>query len=337
MLTRLIVAPLNTLTDHVLMVGRTGDLSKRLHLERDDEIGVLSREFDGATVQLEQTRRRLLEQSYQSGMADIAAGVMHNIRNALSPVAVALWRLSETAATAPATRIDAAFAELKSDATAPERRLKLVEYVEAAMIKVINRERSIAEDLKGIAEQNRHIEQILLDHAALSMGIRRLEPVDLATAVSEAARLVPAQEGVAVEVRVAPEVAHMPAVHGNPIVVTQILGNLMVNAVEAIRTVGKRDGWIEVSSALMEEDGRAMVHLTVRDNGVGIDPANLSNLFERGFSTKRGKTGGLGLHWSANSAAAIAGRMYAESDGPGAGASFHLLLPVAPEVEEIAA
>ena len=61
-----------------------------------------------------------------------------------------------------------------------------------------------------------------------------------------------------------------------------------------------------------------------------------ANLFERGFSTKKEQTGGLGLHWCANSVAALAGRMSAESAGPGAGAAFHVLLPVAPPAREAA-
>jgi hypothetical protein len=96
-LTRLIVTPLNRLTTHVLAVGKTGDLTRRIALDRDDEIGVLSKEFDEATAQLDNARRRLLEQSYQSGMSEIAAGVIHNIRNALSPT-VTIGHLSEKGA-----------------------------------------------------------------------------------------------------------------------------------------------------------------------------------------------------------------------------------------------
>ena len=69
-LTRLIVAPLNRFTNHVVAVGQTGDLTRRIGLDRDDEIGVLSREFDATAEQLDNVRRRLLEQSYQSGMAE---------------------------------------------------------------------------------------------------------------------------------------------------------------------------------------------------------------------------------------------------------------------------
>jgi two-component system NtrC family sensor kinase len=337
MLTRLIVAPLNRLTTHVVAVGQTGDLTRRVALDRNDEIGVLSKEFDAAVEQLDNVRRRLLEQSYQSGMAEIAAGVIHNVRNALSPVVVTVSHLSEVATMPPAAHLDAAFTDLKANSTSPERRQMLVQYVEEAMKAMLERGRRFAEDLKTVAEQNRHIEQILQDHTALSMGARRLEPVNLTSVVEEAARFIPAQDSTVVELRVGPGVDKMPAVNGHPIVVAQILGNLMVNAAEAIRETGRGSGWIAVDAALERENGRTEVHLTVRDNGSGIDQAVFPNLFGRGFSTKKGKTGGIGLHWSANSVAGMGGRMYAECDGRGRGACFHVVLPVASKVEDIAA
>jgi sensor domain CHASE-containing protein/HAMP domain-containing protein len=337
MLNRHIVAPLNRLTRHVLEVGQTGDLTRRMAIERDDEIGLLAREFDAAATQLDNARRRLLEQSYQSGMAEIAAGVMHNIRNALSPVAVSLWKLSETAMAAPASHLDEALRELKADSTPAERRAKLVEYLEAALTKVRQQGQYFAGELKLIAEQNRHIEQVLQDHTALSMGIRQLEPVNLSRIVGEATRFIPAKGDLRIDVKVAPELARLPDVHGNPIVLTQILGNLMINAAEAIAERGTERGNIEIRAAVEEENGQSFVHLAVSDNGNGIDPVNIGNMFERGFSTKKGKTGGLGLHWSANSVAAMAGRMYAESSGRGAGASIHIVLPVAPGLADLAA
>ncbi len=330
MLTRLIVAPLNKLTNHVVAVGQTGDLSRRLALERNDEIGVLSKEFDAAAEQLGLVRRRLVEESYQSGMAEIAAGVIHNVRNALSPVVVTVSHLSEVAVMPPATHLDAAFADLKSEATVPERRRMLVEYVEAAMKAMLERGHRFAEDLRIVAEQNRHIEQILQDHSALSMDKRRFEPVKLSAVVQDAARLLPANGAAIVDVRVAPNVETAPAVLGHPIVIAQILGNLMVNAAEAIQETGRVSGRIDIDAVLEMDNGRECVHLTVKDNGNGIDPEVLKNLFGRGFSTKKAKTGGIGLHWSANSIATMGGRMFAESKGVGKGAAFHLILPVSP-------
>jgi sensor domain CHASE-containing protein len=336
-LNRHIVAPVNRLTRHVLEVGRTGDLSRRLNIDRDSEIGVLASEFDDATMKLESARQRLLEQSYQSGMADIAAGVMHNIRNALSPVAVSLWKLSESAAAEHAAFIDEALRELKAEGTAPERRRRLAEYLELAVTRMRDKSRLVADELKMIAEQNRHIEQVLHDHTALSLGVRQLESADLAKLIPEAQRLLAQRPGPRIEVSLSPQIERLPLVAGNPVVLTQILGNLMVNAAEAIAERGGAAGTIALGGDVAHEGSQDMVHLVVRDDGIGIDAATLANMFERGFSTKKGKTGGLGLHWSANSLRAMGGRMYAESDGRNAGASLHLLVPVAPQKMDCAA
>jgi hypothetical protein len=72
-------------------------------------------------------------------MAEIAAGVIHNVRNALSPVVVTVSHLSEVAVMPPATHLDTAFRDLKSEKTDPERRFMLVEYVEAAMKAMLER------------------------------------------------------------------------------------------------------------------------------------------------------------------------------------------------------
>jgi len=160
------------------------------------------------------------------------------------------------------------------------------------------------------------------------MDKRRFEPVKLLQAITEAARLLPANGSAIVDVRVSSSVETMPAVHGHPIMIAQILGNLMVNAAEAIQETGRVSGRIDIDGTLEMEGGRECVHLCVRDNGNGIAPEVLKNLFGRGFSTKKAKTGGIGLHWSANSVATMGGRMFAESGGVGRGAVFHLIFPV---------
>jgi sensor histidine kinase regulating citrate/malate metabolism len=70
-----------------------------------------------------------------------------------------------------------------------------------------------------------------------------------------------------------------------------------------------------------------MVHTQITDNGEGIEPSNINRIFERAFSAKHSVPAGIGLHWCANTIAKMNGRIYAESEGKGCGACFHLLLP----------
>jgi signal transduction histidine kinase len=238
--------------------------------------------------------------------------------------------------TPPAAFLSKAFDELKSGNAPADRQKRLVDYVEAATTTVAERHKAWGQDLKAIVEQNRHIERILQDHTALSMGSRQLEPVDVAAAVSGATRLLPKGDKLAIEIELSPSLKAAPPILGNPVVVSQIIDNLIANAVDAIEATGRQSGRITIESSIDAINGRQMVHLVVRDDGAGISAEVLANLFERGFSTKKEQTGGLGLHWCANSVAALAGRMSAESAGQGAGAAFHVLLPVAPPAREAA-
>lgn len=66
--------------------------------------------------------------------------------------------------------------------------------------------------------------------------------------------------------------------------------------------------------------------MQVTDNGMGILPEDLTNIFQHGFTTR--KSGhGFGLHSGALAARELAGNLTVHSDGPGNGATFTLDLP----------
>ena len=71
-----------------------------------------------------------------------------------------------------------------------------------------------------------------------------------------------------------------------------------------------------------------MIRFVVRDNGVGIPTDKLEQVFAHGYTTKGSSGNGFGLHASANAAVEMGGRLRADSDGSGKGASFTLELPL---------
>jgi sensor histidine kinase regulating citrate/malate metabolism len=109
-----------------------------------------------------------------------------------------------------------------------------------------------------------------------------------------------------------------------------ILQNLIINAAEAVRDAGKDRGVLRVSAQIVDEAHGEQLHLQCADDGVGIAAHNLQRVFDKGFSTKSPATNhGIGLHWCANAIGALGGRIWAASDGPGRGASMHLMVPLA--------
>lgn len=70
-LKRLVMSPLARLTTHALAVRRTGDYSIRARMHRNDEIGILAREFDTLLSNIEQTTLKL-KQTNQELEKDMA-------------------------------------------------------------------------------------------------------------------------------------------------------------------------------------------------------------------------------------------------------------------------
>jgi sensor histidine kinase regulating citrate/malate metabolism len=71
------------------------------------------------------------------------------------------------------------------------------------------------------------------------------------------------------------------------------------------------------------------IEVLITDSGEGFDPEVGRELFQRGFSTRAHKSGGLGLHWCANSMVAMEGALRLESEGRGRGATAILTLRAA--------
>ena len=113
----------------------------------------------------------------------------------------------------------------------------------------------------------------------------------------------------------------------DPIRVKQVLINLLANAAKFTH-----EGRIVLRLATDHRAGTEMLTFTVEDDGIGIDPADLSRLFRpfeqahaQGDARKKGT--GLGLALSRNLAHMMEGDIQADSE-PGRGSRFTFMLPV---------
>jgi len=114
---------------------------------------------------------------------------------------------------------------------------------------------------------------------------------------------------------------NLPSVRVLPDQIKQVVINLLQNALDAIQNDGGR-----ITLSLKSE--KETVSLTVQDNGVGIDPATMKDIFDPFVSTKSAVRGtGLGLSVSYGIVKAHGGAITCDSV-PGEGARFTVSLPV---------
>jgi sensor domain CHASE-containing protein len=321
-----VIGPVARLTEHAITVGKTAALSERLDIDRSNELGTLARELDRMMHQLDQARTQLLEQTFRAGMAEMAAGVLHNVRNALSPIATQIDTLCLELQELPLDQMSGAQAELTSEEVTPGRRKDLSHFLDLAHQRLATLVPGLQAQLAEVRTRMSQVEEILAVQERFSHAERPLERLYVEDMVRDALALVPDDLRQRMTVEIDPGVASAGRLLANRVSLLQVLAALLTNAAEATVRHAQEQGQVKVSATTELSDQEMMIHLQICDNGAGVEPAHLEEIFKRGYSTKKGSSG-LGLHWSANVINAMRGRLHAESQGPGQGTCMHLLLP----------
>lgn len=151
----------------------------------------------------------------------------------------------------------------------------------------------------------------------------RREPRDLNTLVGEVLQLIQAEANslqIEVRSRLAPG---LPPAALDEVQFGQALLNLLRNGCEAVASCEAARRVVTVKTSAGEP---GTLILEVSDLGVGIAPADLSQLFEPFFTTKLNGTG-VGLRLCRTIVLAHGGQLTGRNNEPGPGASFRIVLP----------
>jgi signal transduction histidine kinase len=327
-LNRVILDPLGLITRHAVVLGEGGDAAP-LNLQRHDEMGVLAREFDRMVVRVTESRMQLVDQSFQAGFAELAKGVLHNLGNAMTPIGVRLANLGERLRQAPTEEVEQAVTELQEPSCDAQRRLDLEEFVRLACNELAGTVRGAQEDVAVMTRQATLVQTTLAEQMRSTRNDHVIEPVRLTELVAQSLEIVPDACRQRLAIESDETLRRLGAVRIARTVLRLVLQNLIINAADAVRDAGKDKGVLRLSAEIVQQNEVQQLHLQCRDDGVGIAPQNLQRVFEKGFSTKSPETNhGIGLHWCANAINALGGRIWAASEGPGRGASMHLMVPL---------
>jgi PAS domain S-box-containing protein len=150
----------------------------------------------------------------------------------------------------------------------------------------------------------------------------RLEGVDLNEAIEEVMSLVRGEllkHQVSLQMRFA---NGLSPVHADRVQLQQVVLNLILNAIEAISSVGVHARELVISTESIAED-RLLV--SVQDSGPGVAPQNRERVFESFYTTKAGGVG-IGLSICRSIIDTHSGRLWVDEHEP-RGAIFRFTLP----------
>jgi len=285
-----------------------------------------------AEKKLEKAHRGLRDMSRLSGMAEIATNVLHNVGNVLNSVNVSADQILEKVNRLRPVSLEKVAALLREhahdlpDFLARDPQGKaLPGYLSALFDQLADPHKDILPEVASLRKNVEHIREIvrMQQNCASVTGV--LETIALTDLVEDAIRLDAAsltRHGV----RVIREFSPVPSFPIEKHKVLQILVNLLKNAKQALDAAGGPDAQLTLRVGM---NGGGTVKVSVIDNGVGIEPENLTRIFEHGFTTRKGGHG-FGLHSGALAAQEMGGSLTAHSDGPGKGAELVLELPCGP-------
>jgi PAS domain S-box-containing protein len=175
-----------------------------------------------------------------------------------------------------------------------------------------------------VREGNRAGEVVGRIRALIKKAPARKDAVAINDAILEVIALTRAEaanNSVAVRTQLA---EGLPPVQGDRVQLQQVLLNLIINAIEAMRDVGEEERELLISTR-NEPDG---VSVEVQDSGPGFEPETLDRVFEAFYTTKPGGLG-LGLSICRSIIEAHNGRLWASPNVP-RGAIFGFIAPAHP-------
>ena len=117
--------------------------------------------------------------------------------------------------------------------------------------------------------------------------------------------------------------AELPQIVGDRVQLQQVVMNLIVNSIEAMKDV---DGMREMTIRSQQAESEQIL-VSISDTGIGIPPQLAEQIFDPFFTTKAHGTG-MGLRISRSIIESHGGRLWAVGSS-GRGATFHLNLPAA--------
>lgn len=269
---------------------QTGDLDVAVSFAgRNDEIGDLGRDFNDMVAQLKAGREEItrLHQTQMSRAEHFAT---------LGELAAGLAHEIRNPLAGIAGVLDIASQDLPAT----------------------SRARDVMEDAKQEAVQINRILTDLLETARPKPPQFRVTDI---VGTAEHAVLFARQQAITKRIHIEFEVKDaVPLVEHDPNQINQVLLNLLLNAIQSM----DKAGTIRVTLARDEEEDA--VSIVVSDEGKGIAPENLPNIF-RPFFTTKGHGTGLGLSLARRTVESHGGTISVESV-VGQGTQFRIELPV---------
>ncbi len=331
LIARTITSPIHELHVGSEKIG-AGHLDYTLDVRTGDEIEQLADEFNRMGAKLKESREKLVSNALESGRAQMATMVIHNVGNAITPMQIHIEDMQAEISGHIAEYLEKCYAdlcdhhdELGHYITIDPCGKEVFEYLGELIHSLRDRGEQRSGSLHKICEALAYIaESLSLQQAYAIGGEEHTLPLDVNALLNDAIRIqlgALEKRGIAVEKDFAP---HLPVLRINKNKLMQVIINCIKNSYEAIDDVKNRQTMKMITFTSGVRNGRIWIDIT--DTGVGIAAENLDKVFEFGQSHKG--SSGFGLHYCKMFVESNDGTISISSHGKGKGATVTVSFPV---------
>lgn len=285
-----------------------------------------------ASTYKEAMNQQSLLMARQTGQAEMATSVLHNVGNILNSIVIGNDKIIEHLQKSQLdqlTKLGELIQTHKSDLANFITRNPSGSQIPDYIIELGNYWTQQKEQLQSEAEQLRkhigHIKNIIALQQQFSKRISFEQIVSIADVVEEAIIVVNVQD-IKYNIKLIRHYEDLKPVVIDKVKLLQIIINLIGNARDSLVATTQSERIILINITKNEDE--KSFSISVIDNGIGISKNQKFSIFSYGFTTKQDGHG-FGLHASALSADEMGGTISMTSEGEGKGASFKLTLPYA--------
>ncbi len=302
----------------VAIIGVSRDISERKETE----------------AKLHVARAELIENAHRAGMADVAAGTLHNVGNLLNSIKTSAHSAENVIINSSLSDLKKANEMLKDKLGNIEdfikndpNGIKLLHYYLYLESELDLEQKDIHNDIHRINEKIDTITDVIASQQNYAGFGSLVELYSLEKLVNDVLTIeTELIDGS--KITVYKDFKELPKILIQKSKLLHILLNLIKNSSEAMVGIPEENRKLHIST----EKRGGNVYLKVTDNGIGIVENDLTKIFSHGFTTKTDGHG-FGLHTSAIYMSDMKGKIWVESEGRNKGATFVLQFPVS-ETEE---
>lgn len=304
-LDRLVLRRLDALSRSVREVAESDDSAARVEVDGSDELSHVAEEINSLLARIEVSTLDLnaaVEEAQQANKAksQFLANMSHELRTPMN----AILGMST-------------FARQTDDAVERNDMLHIVEQSARTLL-------SVLEDVLDLSK---------VEAGHLTLREAPFDPTACVDSVADLLEPSALQAGLFLRVDVGEELP--PWVIGDEVRFRQVVMNLAANAIKFTEVGGVTICLDAAPSRGDEGDGRTDIKLRVVDTGIGIPKEQQERIFDaftqvdESLSRAYGGTG-LGLAISSRLVASMGGTIEVESQGPGTGTAFTVVVPMSP-------